>query len=74
MSQKTPPVQAYKILFVPIIENFIDSFDFTSYDFEFENNKKDPDAEIEKIENDSEWITTLYDKILKREQVLDDDD
>ena len=56
------------------IEEFIDSIEFTTYDFEFENIQKDPEAKIPETQNESEWITMLYDKILKREQVLDDDD
>ena len=56
------------------LENFIDSAEFTEYDFNFENIKKDPDAEISEINDNAQWITCLYEKILKREKVLEDDD
>ena len=56
------------------IEDFIDSAKFTDYDFEFENIKKNPEAQIPEIQDDSEWITCLYDKILKRENVREDDE
>ena len=56
------------------LEDFIDSAEFTNYDFDFENIKKDPNAKIPEIENDSKWITALYENILKRENVLEDDD
>ena len=56
------------------LEKFIDSAKFTNYDFDFENIKKDPNAEIPEIADNPKWITCLYEKILKRENVLDDDE
>ena len=56
------------------LEDFIDSCDYTNYDFNFENIKKDPNAEIPQVEDNAKWITCLYEKILKRENVLDDDE
>ena len=56
------------------LEDFIDSAEFTEYDFNFENIKKDPSAEIPEINDNAQWITCLYEKILKREKVLEDDD
>ena len=56
------------------LEEFIDSSQFTDYDFNFDNIEKDPNAEIPEIADNSKWITCLYEKILKREQVLEDDD
>jgi hypothetical protein len=56
------------------IEDFIDSCPFADYDFEFENIEKDPNAEISDIADDSKWLTHLYEVILKREGVLENDD
>jgi hypothetical protein len=56
------------------LEEFVDSVEFTNYDFNFENIKKDPNAKIPEIADNSKWITCLYEKILKRENVLDDDE
>ena len=56
------------------LEDFIDAANFTDYDFNFENIKKDPNAEIPEIAENSKWLTCLYDKILKRENVLEDDE
>jgi len=56
------------------IEDFIDNCPFTNYNFEFENIEKDPNAKILNIENNSKWLTHLYEMILKRDGVLENDD
>ena len=56
------------------LEEFIDGCDFVDYDFDFENIEKDPNAKMPHIANDSEWISVLYKKILKRENIMDDDE
>ncbi len=55
-------------------EDFIDNAQFTTYDFDAPEEKKDPSAEIPKIESDPEWISTLYEKILKRPEVGEGDE
>lgn len=48
------------------IENFIDEQPFVDYtSFSFEEEEKDPQALIENIDNDIEWVKQLYKKILK---------
>ena len=50
------------------IENFIDSQPLHDFDFiEAEVDKKDPDAFVQPIEDDAEWIKQLYKLILKRD-------
>jgi glycosyltransferase involved in cell wall biosynthesis len=56
------------------IENFLDSCPFTDYDFSVEEEKKDPHAEINSIEDNSQWVKELYAKILKRPEVDEKDD
>ena len=52
------------------VEDFIDSCPFADYDFDFENIEKNPNAEIPNIESDTEWISHLYEAILKRKNVF----
>jgi len=57
------------------IEDFVDNCDFVDESV-FENkktNQKDPHAEIEEIKDNGEWVTALYDKILKRKVDKDDE-
>ncbi len=50
------------------IENFIDSQEEHSFDFvESVEDRKDPNAHVPFIKDDSEWIKTLYKNILKRD-------
>tara|TARA_R100000808_G_scaffold6858_1_gene20211 strand:- start:25790 stop:27700 length:1911 start_codon:yes stop_codon:yes gene_type:complete len=56
------------------IEKFIDEAPFTEYDFSLEEVKKNPQAEIPEIEDDSEWIKALYHNILMRPEVDEKDD
>ena len=50
------------------IEDFIDSQPEHNFDFvESIEDRKDPNASIPKIENESEWIKSLYKNILKRD-------
>lgn len=56
------------------IEKFIDDAPFVEYDFSLEETKKDPQAEIENIEDDAEWIKALYHKILMRPEVDEKDE
>ena len=49
------------------IEKFLDSCKFIDQDKYPEIEKKNPNAEIPKIENNGEWIKTLYSEILKTE-------
>ncbi|NJO61238.1 MAG: hypothetical protein HC836_24195 [Richelia sp. RM2_1_2] len=46
-------------------EDIIDSLEFTNYDFSFEEEEKNPEANIENIDDDKEFIKQLYSKILK---------
>jgi glycosyltransferase involved in cell wall biosynthesis len=58
----------------PFFENFIDSAPFTEYSFEEKEEEKNPFYEIPNIEEDSEWLTNIYDNILKMKDVNEDDD
>lgn len=50
------------------IENFIDSQPEHNFDFvESLEDRKDPNAEVPDIENDSDWVKALYKNILKRD-------
>lgn len=61
---------------IPVIgkklEELFDSLPEVNYDFETEEELKDPEAKIPEIKDNSLWIKTLYKKILKLD-VLDDD-
>ena len=59
-------------------EEFIDNTDCTDYKFEDEEDKStikknNPDAFIPAIENDSEWVLTLYKEILATENHVNDE-
>ena len=58
-------------------EEFIDSLEPTNYDFEDqkpENQKRNfPEAYVPNIENDSEWVLTLYKTILNTDNHVNDD-
>ena len=59
-------------------EDFIDNAPVLDYDFEKEESTEDkkknyPDAVIPPIESDSEWVLTLYKKILNTENHVNDD-
>jgi|SRR6056300_886997 len=48
------------------IENFIDEQPFVDYNnFTFEEEEKDPNAQIDNLDNDIEWVKQLYKKVLK---------
>lgn len=46
-------------------ENLIDSIPAHNYDFNFQEELKNPDFPMPDIENDEEWVTSLYQNILK---------
>lgn len=58
-------------------EDFIDNLEVTGYDFgdtSSENQKKNfPEAFVPSIENDSEWVLSLYKIILNTENHINDD-
>jgi hypothetical protein len=56
------------------IEQFIDSAEFTNYDFSFKEEEKDAFHQIPNIEKDNEWLTYMYHNILKMKDVNDNDD
>lgn len=56
------------------IEEFIDNAPFTDYDFSLKEEEKDPYAQIENVQDDSKWLTSLYHNILKMKQVDENDD
>jgi len=56
------------------IEQFIDSAEFTDYDFSLKEEEKDPFHQVPKIEKDNEWLTYMYHNILKMKDVNDNDD
>jgi len=56
-------------------EEFIDSSDFADYNnISINQEPQDPLCKIPFIENNSEWLKTLYAKILKRPEVDENDD
>lgn len=55
----------------PLFEQFIDSLEPTRFDWQFKIEDKDPNAQIEDIPNNKEWIVSLYHKILKATDVTD---
>ena len=56
------------------IEFFIDNSSYTQYDFNEEEEHKDPHAKIPQIEDDSEFILYMYHHILKMKNLQPDDD
>ena len=59
-----------------IFEDFIDNCEPVTYDFEGTKEeivKNYPDAYIDSIPNDSEWILSLYEKVLNRKVDIHDD-
>ena len=59
-----------------IFEDYIDNAAFTEYDFEGEKTEQKrnyPDVFIENIADDSEWVLTLYKKILNTDNNIHDD-
>lgn len=57
-----------------IFEDFIDNSEKINYDFKFDEMLPNPNAEIEDLENSSEWIKSLYHNILNRPNVDELDD
>ena len=57
-----------------IFEQYLDSIPFTSYDFSLNEEKKNPDARVPEIANNSEWVSYLYHNILKMTLVDKNDD
>lgn len=57
------------------IESFIDEQELKDWDqINFLKEEKDPYAKIQDIQNNSEWIKSLYKEILKRPEVDENDD
>jgi|TARA_B100001939_G_scaffold324651_1_gene316814 glycosyltransferase involved in cell wall biosynthesis len=60
-----------------IFEDFIDNCEPANYDFEKQEEEEKvrnfPDAFVENIPDDSEWILSLYKKILNRDNTIHDD-
>lgn len=57
------------------IEKFIDEAPEVNYDFDLsKEEQKDPHIQIEDIKDNSQWITSLYSKILKAPDVNDQDE
>lgn len=56
------------------IEEFLDSAPFTDYDFEEKEVKKDPFFTMPSCASNSQWLTTMYSGILKKDGVAEDDD
>ena len=59
-----------------IIEDFVDNSEPVNYEFEEvkeEEKKNFPDAFVENIPDDSEWILALYDKVLNTKNNIHDD-
>jgi glycosyltransferase involved in cell wall biosynthesis len=55
------------------IEEFIDAAPLAEFDFNLEEEKRDPNLVIPNIENDSEWLIFLYKNILKIENIDEKD-
>jgi glycosyltransferase involved in cell wall biosynthesis len=55
------------------IEEFIDSAPLAEFDFNLEEEKRDPNLVIPNIENDSEWLIFLYKNIIKIENIDEKD-
>jgi glycosyltransferase involved in cell wall biosynthesis len=56
------------------IEEFIDSAEYTSYDFSLKEEEKDPYAQIPNIDDNGKWVISLYHNILKMKDVDEKDD
>ena len=56
------------------IEEFLDGCEKTIYDFNDQEEKKDPYVEVPEIQDDEEWILWLYHNILKMKGLDKDDD
>ena len=56
-----------------LMEEFLDNAPLTEFNFELEEEQKDPEAEIPEINDNAEWIKTLYKNILKRNVNSEDD-
>ena len=56
------------------IQEFIDSAEFTEYDFSSQEEEKNPYCQIPEIKNDAEWLTFMYHNILKMKSVDHNDD
>ena len=59
-----------------IFEDYIDNAAFSEYDFEGEKTEQKrnyPDVFVENIADDSEWVLTLYKKILNTDNNIHDD-
>jgi len=57
-----------------MIEDFIDNAPESNYDFSTKEEEKDPYFKIPDIENDSEWIISLYKNILKMKEINQNDE
>ena len=53
--------------------DFLDSCPKTTYDFKFDEEEKNPEADIPNIDSDSEWVKSLYKNILNTNVTNDDD-
>lgn len=68
-------IQNYSINNVgPFFEEFIDSAPFTKYDFNLEEESKNPFYEIPDTKDDSEWLIKMYHNILLMRDVDENDD
>jgi hypothetical protein len=57
------------------IEKFIDEAPEVNYDFDLsKEEQKDPYIQVEDIKDDSQWVSSLYHKILKLPEVNDQDE
>jgi glycosyltransferase involved in cell wall biosynthesis len=56
------------------IEDFIDSSPETDYDFSAKEEQRDPYFQIPEIKDDAEWLTCMYNNILKMRHVDHNDD
>lgn len=55
----------------PIFEEFLDSHEPTGFNWEFNVEQKDPNAQIPDNPNDKEWLVSLYHNILRARDVTD---
>ena len=56
------------------IQEYIDDLPTKDYDFKFEDGKQNPNYLVPKIEDDAKWVLHLYEHILGREGVDEEDD
>ena len=56
------------------IQQFLDSCEPTTYEFDLQEEERDPNFQVPEIENDSDWLTCMYHNILKMKHVDPQDD